>query len=119
MERKKNPQNVIAAACRKLRLRNGWTQNQVAARCQLMGWILSRATLAKIESGFRHVNDAEVALLARVFNCTADELLRQSLGRLLQTARHSPDFEEDGDLPFSPNAEEASEEGGSVTEQEE
>lgn len=98
MERKRKQQNVIAAACRRLRLSNGWTQSQLTARCQLMGWMISRATLAKIESGFRHANDAEVALLARVYNCSTDELLQQPLERLLQTARHSPDADNDGDF---------------------
>lgn len=106
MERKKNQQNVIAAACRRLRLSHGWTQSQLTAHCQLMGWMISRATLAKIESGFRHVNDAEVALLARVYNCSTDELLQQQLDILLQTARHSPDALHDGDIEYPPFPEE-------------
>lgn len=91
MERKKNHQNVVSTACRRLRTQHGWTQNELVAKCQLMGWMLSRATLAKIEAGFRHANDAEVALLARVFQTTADELLDRPLEALLAAARHSPD----------------------------
>lgn len=63
----------------------------MVAKCQIMGWMLSRATLAKIEAGFRHTNDAEVALLARVFQTTADELLSCPLNDLLAAARHSPE----------------------------
>lgn len=94
MERKKNHQNVVSTACRRLRTQNGWTQNELVTKCQLMGWMLSRATLAKIEAGFRHANDAEVALLARVFQVTADELLDMPLPVLLAAARHSPETEE-------------------------
>lgn len=91
IERKKNHQNVISAACRRLRLQHKWTQSELVVKCQLMGWMLSRATLAKIEAGFRHANDAEVALLARVLQTTADELLGCPLPDLLAAARHSPD----------------------------
>lgn len=91
MERKKNHQNVVSAACRRLRTQHGWTQSEMVVRCQLMGWMLSRGTLAKIEAGFRHANDAEVALLARVFQTTADELLDCPLPVILAAARHSPD----------------------------
>lgn len=65
----------------------------MVAKCQLLGWMLSRATLAKIESGYRHTNDAEVALLARVFQTTTDELLNRPLEDLLSAARHSPEVD--------------------------
>lgn len=91
MERKKNHQNVVSTACRRLRTQHGWTQSEMVVRCQLMGWMLSRGTLAKIEAGFRHANDAEVALLARVFQTSTDELLDRPLHDLLAAARHSPD----------------------------
>lgn len=95
MERKRNLQNVVSAACRRLRHQHGWTQNEMVAKCQIMGWMLSRATLAKIEAGFRHANDAEVALLARVFQTSADELLSCPLEDLLSAARHSPESDSD------------------------
>lgn len=91
MERNKPHQNIVSTACRRLRNQRGWTQNEMVVKCQLMGWMLSRATLAKIEAGFRHANDAEVALLARVFQTTADELLDRPIEELLSAARHSPD----------------------------
>ena len=39
-------------------------QRDLCARCQVAGFDLSRESLAKIESGFRVVSDAEVVLLA-------------------------------------------------------
>lgn len=54
----------------------------------MMEWMISRATIAKIEGGFRRVNDAEVALLARALNTTPGALLDFPLPLLLDTARH-------------------------------
>lgn len=91
MERK-NLQNIVGRTCRILRKNHGWKQHDMIARCQMLGWALSRETLAKIESGFRRVNDAEVALLARVLNTKAEELLNAPLEVLLPAARHSPEL---------------------------
>jgi transcriptional regulator with XRE-family HTH domain len=41
------------------------TQEQLAARCQTVDWDVTRGTLAKIESGVRRLNDAEVVVLAK------------------------------------------------------
>jgi hypothetical protein len=51
-------------------------QGALAAVCQRMGLDLGRGTSAKIESGIRPINDAEVVLLAHV--------LKIDLGRLLE-----------------------------------
>lgn len=80
--------NIVATQCKRLRSQLGWTQNDLVARCQMMEWMISRATLAKIEGGFRRVNDAEVALLARALNTSPNALLDLPLPRLLDTARH-------------------------------
>lgn len=88
----KNRQNIVGSICRSLRKKYGWKQHDLIARCQMMGWALSRETLAKIESGFRRVNDAEVALLARVLNTKTEVLLNAPLEELLPAARHSPEL---------------------------
>lgn len=88
----KNRQNIVGSICRSLRKKYGWKQHDLIARCQMMGWALSRETLAKIESGFRRVNDAEVALLARVLNTKTEVLLNAPLEVLLPAARHSPEL---------------------------
>lgn len=87
--------NIVAAQCKRLRHQFGWTQNDLVARCQMMEWMISRATLAKIEGGFRRVNDAEVALLARALNTTPNALLDVPLPLLLDNARHgdTPDHD--------------------------
>ena len=57
--------NLIGNNIRKLREEQGLTQDQFAARCNLIGWDISRGTLAKIESKVRRITDIEVALLSK------------------------------------------------------
>lgn len=59
------PQNLIGWQVRRLRLQQRLTQPALAARCQVVGYDLSRESLAKIEGRIRTVTDAEVVLLAQ------------------------------------------------------
>ena len=59
-------QNVVGPQVRKIRSAKGWSQAALAAKCQLRGWDISRATLSKVEAGLRRVTDAEAFLLAAV-----------------------------------------------------
>lgn len=61
----KPQQNVIGPQIRRLRIASELTQEQFVARCNVLGWDLSRGTLAKIEAQVRCVTDAELYLLAR------------------------------------------------------
>lgn len=58
-------QNVVGPQVRKLRYQQGFTQDGLAARCGVLGWDLSRATLSKIEAQLRCVTDIELDILAR------------------------------------------------------
>lgn len=68
-------QNLIGDRVRKQRRTRGLTQDQLAAACQRLGWDVSRVSVAKIESGVRGVNDAEVIVLAGALKCPPGELL--------------------------------------------
>jgi len=59
-------QNVVGDQVRQIRSRNGWSQADLAAKCNLAKWDVSRGTLSKIEAKLRRVTDAEVFLLAKV-----------------------------------------------------
>lgn len=60
------PRNFIGPVLRRLRMEKGWTQQRLAAECAVNGWDITRTTVAKVESGFRGVNDAEIWLLAEM-----------------------------------------------------
>lgn len=60
---------------RNLRSARKWTQEQMVAKIQLDGYELSRSSLAKIESGTRHIYLDDLLVLQRVLNVSFDELL--------------------------------------------
>lgn len=86
---RKRALNIVGDNLRHARRSKGLTQADFVARCQVKGWQLSRETLAKIESGLRRVNDAEVFMLARALSLDVEMLLLSSSDRQLDIARHS------------------------------
>jgi len=68
-------QNLIGDRVRQARVAMDLTQDQLAGACQRLGWDVSRVTLAKIETGVRAVNDAEVVVLAKALQRTPGTLL--------------------------------------------
>lgn len=70
--------NIIGPQIKRLREQNNMTQEELTTRCNLVGWNLSRGTLAKIESQVRRVTDSEVALIAEVLGVKITELYKGS-----------------------------------------
>ena len=66
--------NVIGPQVRSLREEQELTQEELAAKCNLIGWTISRSTLAKIESQVRRVTDNEAALLASALKVDINQL---------------------------------------------
>ncbi|HHY0563926.1 TPA: helix-turn-helix domain-containing protein [Vibrio parahaemolyticus] len=56
--------NIVGAQVRTLRKEQKLTQEQLSARCNVIGLDISRGTLAKIEAGVRQVIDMEIVQLA-------------------------------------------------------
>lgn len=68
------------------------SRQSLAARGNLMGWALSRATLSKIESRLRRVNDAKMWLLgAEMRDLFPPGSRRRPPASLVAVARHSED----------------------------
>ena len=67
--------NVCGSSVARLRNKAGWSQSELAAKCQLIGWDVSRDIIARIEGRVRWVGDYELALLARVLGVSIVELL--------------------------------------------
>jgi len=83
------PKNIIGSTIRRLRVERSFTQDAFAARCQLAGWDLSRATLSKIEAGLRRINDAEIIMLAQVLGVNINGLFPENPPGLHEVLRHS------------------------------
>jgi len=66
--------NTVGPRVRQIREQQKLTQEQFVARCNVQGWDISRATLAKIESRVRRVTDFEVLMLAKCLKVEVGEL---------------------------------------------
>ncbi|ELB2130207.1 helix-turn-helix transcriptional regulator [Vibrio parahaemolyticus] len=66
--------NVVGAQVRKLRKEQKLTQEQLSARCNVIGLDISRGTLAKIEAGVRQVIDTEIVQLATALKVEESDL---------------------------------------------
>ena len=71
----KKPRNIVGPIVRKLREKQRLSQPQLAARLNVLGWDISRETLAKIESQIRWVADFELVKLAEGLEVTPTTLL--------------------------------------------
>jgi len=69
-----NVQNIVGPQVRKLRYAQDMTQAVLAARCEVLGLEMSRATLSKIEAQLRCVTDSELRVLADALQVGLDEL---------------------------------------------
>ena len=73
--------NVIGARLRGLRLQRGLTQEQLAAKCGVLGWDISSGTLAKVETHLRSAFDCELVVLARALRVEVGELIPSKFNR--------------------------------------
>ncbi len=73
-----NPRNIVGPQVRKLREKQGLTQPMLVAKLNLLGWDISRETLAKIESQIRWVADFELVCLAEALGLGVLSLLPNS-----------------------------------------
>ncbi len=72
---KKKPLNVSGPQIARLRNARGWSQPELAAKCQLAGWDISRDIIARIELRTRCVGDFELATLAKVLGVKMEVLI--------------------------------------------
>ena len=69
------PKNIVGPQVIRLRNKIGLSQAGLAAKCQRMGWDISRGIIAGIEGRVRCVTDREFVLLAHVFGVSLEELV--------------------------------------------
>lgn len=66
--------NIVGPRVQQIREDQHLTQSELVARCNLLGWDISRGTLAKIEARVRRVTDQEVLLLAQALKISVERL---------------------------------------------
>ena len=71
--------NIIGVALKNIRLKRQppITQNDLAARLQILGWKITRFGISKIERGERKVTDKEILLLSQALNVSVQELFQE------------------------------------------
>ena len=82
----KRLRNIVGPQVKKLREQSGLTQPMLVARLQLLGWEISRETLAKIESQIRWVADCELVCLGKSLKVPIESLLpgKHDLSKLMK-----------------------------------
>ncbi len=68
------PENIVGPQIRHTRYQKGLTQNQLAAKCTILGFEITRGTLAKIEAQVRCVSDTELLILAKALSVGITDL---------------------------------------------
>ena len=80
--------NILGPRIRAARKESGLTQDQMAAKCQVLGFDLTRGTLAKIESQVRAISDHEIPFLAKALDCSIESLFPKKLQPLSRMPRN-------------------------------
>lgn len=78
MEERKS-HNIVGAQVRRIRSAAGISQKDLAARCEVLGFVIERATVSHIETGHRGVSDLEMVLLAQALRVDVNDLVPAEL----------------------------------------
>jgi transcriptional regulator with XRE-family HTH domain len=70
----KKYRNLVGPQIRRLRYAQGWSQNALATKLQLLGWDIDRVGVAKIESRLVHANDYKLLCFAKALNVALTDL---------------------------------------------
>ena len=67
-------EKIVGQNIKRLRDREGFTQEALSAKMQLEGCDITRSALAKIEVGQRHLYSDEIILIKKILNVAYDEI---------------------------------------------
>ena len=73
----KGKKNIIGSNVRRLRIKAKLTQEQLAARLQVLEYEFDRLTILRIEAGNRFIADYEVKALASALNVSIEKLYEE------------------------------------------
>lgn len=74
--------NAIAMPLRLMRVRKKVTQQELAARMQVLGVSIDQQAISNIENDKRIVTDYELACFCKALRCTEQELLQDFINKL-------------------------------------
>ena len=72
----KGKKNIIAPQLRSIRIQKDITQQELAARMQVLGVNIDQQSISNIENSKRIVTDFELACFCKALRCTERELLQ-------------------------------------------
>ena len=78
----KGKKNVIALQLKLMRVRKNVTQQELAARMQVLGTNVDQQAISNIENNKRLVTDYELACFCKALRCTERELLQDFYDKL-------------------------------------
>ncbi len=85
--------NAVSAQVRKHRSRQNLTQQDLAGRCNLLGFDIGRETVSQIERGARGVSDLEMILLSKALRIQLTDLVPKKLPKWKKDLRPPNAFE--------------------------
>ena len=80
------PRNAVGETVRQLRSKRGWTQEALAAKCEVAGCAIARGTLAKIEARIRGTTDIELFAIAGALRVPIASLYPNDFARRLRAS---------------------------------
>lgn len=69
-------EKIIGGNIRKLREKQGMTQEQLSIKLQINGCDITRSAVAKIEVGQRHLYPDEIILIKEILNTSFDDIFK-------------------------------------------
>lgn len=78
---------MVGPQVRRIREKAALTQDDLAARCTLVGFTVSRSTISHIETGVRGVSDLEMVILAKALRTELHLLVPRKLPRWKRDSR--------------------------------
>ena len=70
--------NMIGKNVRRLRIKNGWSQNTVSDKLEMLAIYICRGSISRIEDKQRTVTDIELYGLAQVLGVSVAELFEKN-----------------------------------------
>jgi len=60
--------NLVGPTIREMRMKRGWTQEYLAKKVSLLGWKMTRDTVAQLEATQKRIGDCDLLFLAKALD---------------------------------------------------